>query len=62
MASEDITFCANRECEELKCDRNSKRIRLAIPHSFSVFPDCRYFRTKCAQWFYDALKKEEKNE
>lgn len=62
MASEDITFCANRACEELKCDRNPKRIRLAIPHSFSVFPDCRYFRANGAQWFYDALKQEEKHE
>lgn len=62
MASEDITFCANRECSELKCDRNPKRIRLQIPHSFSAFESCRYWRWKGAQWFADAVKQEEKHE
>ena len=38
MASEDITWCG-RECEEMKCRRNQKHIRLPIPHSFADLKD-----------------------
>lgn len=31
MASEDITFCANKGCPDMKCDRNPKHIKLLIP-------------------------------
>lgn len=34
MASEDITFCFS-ECENMKCIRNKKHIKLSIPHSFA---------------------------
>ena len=34
--SEDITFCMNRKCRYLKCERNPKNIKhLDIPHSFA---------------------------
>lgn len=50
MASEDITFCANRKCGDLKCERNLKRIRLPIPHSFAFFSDCPKWKEKGAAW------------
>lgn len=40
MASEDITFCANKGCPDMKCERNPKHIWLNIPHSFALFTDC----------------------
>lgn len=32
--SEDITYCMNK-CNDMKCFRNKKHIKLLIPHSFS---------------------------
>lgn len=34
MASEDITYCINDKCEEMKCSRNPKHIKLPILHSY----------------------------
>lgn len=46
MPSEDITFCANRNCTDMKCHRNPKHIRIFnIPHSFALFD-------KCPKWSY----------
>ena len=36
MASEDITFCANKGCPDMKCESNPKHIRLLIPYSFAL--------------------------
>lgn len=38
--SEDITFCANHNCNDMDCMRNPKHIKLPIWHSFSLFPKC----------------------
>ena len=35
MASEDITYCMNENCNEMKCFRNPKHIKQMIPHSFA---------------------------
>ena len=35
MASEDITYCMNENCKEMKCFRNPKHIKLPIMHSFA---------------------------
>lgn len=35
MASEDITYCINENCDYMKCFRNPKHIKLPIPHSFA---------------------------
>lgn len=40
MPSEDITFCANRNCCDMNCYRNPKHIKLDIPHSFALFDKC----------------------
>lgn len=50
MPSEDITFCANKGCRDLKCERNPKNIRLLIPHSFALFPNCPKWVTGNAEW------------
>lgn len=39
--SDDITFCANRNCNNIGCYRNSKNITYAdIPHSYGLFTEC----------------------
>lgn len=57
MASEDITFCANKKCAHMKCERNPKHIRLPIPHSFAYFQDCPRWKENGAEWL-DKLVKE----
>ena len=42
MLSEDITFCMNDKCEEMKCFRNPKHIRLPILHSFAFLEGTEY--------------------
>lgn len=39
---EDITYCANIECENISCDRNLKNIRQPIPHSFAALEGTEY--------------------
>lgn len=56
MASEDITFCANTGCKDMRCDRNQKHIRLDIPHSFALFPDCKKWETGNETWLADELE------
>ena len=56
MASEDITFCANRGCTDKKCERNPKNIRLPIPHSFALFHDCPKWKPGNAKWLTDQLE------
>lgn len=42
--SDDITFCFNTKCENKKCERNPKNIRVHyIDHSFAFFKDCEYW-------------------
>lgn len=53
MASEDITFCANTGCKDMGCERNTKHIRLDIPHSFALFPDCKKWEVGNETWLTD---------
>lgn len=49
MASEDITYCMNENCNKMKCFRNPKHIKLPIPHSFEFLEnteDCYKKRSK----------------
>lgn len=48
--SEDITFCVNVGCTNLDCKRNTKNIKLNIPHSFSRFE-------QCENWNEDSVSK-----
>lgn len=59
MASEDITFCANENCEDMKCYRNPKHIKLPIPHSFALFEQCPKWKTKGAEWLTKQMNKED---
>lgn len=46
--SEDITYCMN-ECNDMKCFRNKKHIKLPIPHSFTFLEgteDCHKMQKK----------------
>ena len=57
MASEDITFCANRACQNKKCERNPKHIRIhCISHSYAFFDDCPQWKPSGAKWLKDALE------
>ena len=58
MASEDITFCANCGCRDMKCERNPKHIWLPIPHSFALFEDCIKWVPGNANWLTEQLKEE----
>lgn len=60
--SEDITFCANDGCSDMKCMRNQKHIRLPIPHSFALFTECPKWRDKNAKWLTDQLEKQEEGD
>lgn len=50
MASEDIIFCANKNCEDMECRRNQKHIKLTISHSFSLFEQCENWDVDGAEW------------
>lgn len=42
--SEDITFCDNPDCNNMKCERNSKHIKQYwLDHSYAMFPDCSHY-------------------
>ena len=60
MPSEDITFCANRKCRDTKCERNSRRIRLPILHSFALFRDCPKWDENGAKWLTEQMSQDEK--
>lgn len=55
MPSEDITFCANRKCTYTKCERNMKNIRLDIPHSVAMFPECKKWKDSGAKWLIEQI-------
>ena len=57
MASEDITFCANKGCTYMKCERNPKHIRLQIPHSFALFTDCPKWKPGNSRWLTDQIER-----
>lgn len=59
MASEDITFCANQSCTDMKCERNPKHIRLLIPHSFALFNGCPKWNDSGAKWLTKQMKDKE---
>ena len=59
MASEDITFCANKGCKDMKCERNMKHIRLLIPHSVALFPDCQKWKPDSAKWLTKQLEEKD---
>lgn len=61
MPSEDITFCANKNCSHMKCDRNPKHIKLLIPHSFALFTQCEKWSNKGAEWLTKQVDKEDSN-
>lgn len=49
--SDDITFCANKECKDKSCYRNPKHIMHDdIPHSFAMFTECEKWDDKGAEW------------
>ena len=57
MASEDITFCANRYCQVKSCPRNMKNIRIfSIPHSYAMFRECEKWKENGAKWIDELLK------
>lgn len=56
MASEDITFCANKGCPNMKCERNPKHIRLPISHSFALFRSCPKWKEGNAFWLTRQLE------
>lgn len=53
MAYEDITFCANTGCKDMRCELHPKHIRLDIPHSFALFPACKKWEAGNASWLTD---------
>lgn len=55
MASEDITFCANISCSDMKCERNMKHIKQPIPHSFALFTKCRKWKKNGALWLTNQI-------
>ena len=55
MSSEDITFCANRNCGDINCYRNPKRIKTQNPHSFALFPACDKWNKSGAQWLTNQI-------
>lgn len=58
MASEDITFCANKGCTYMKCERNPKHIRIwAIPHSYAFFEDCPKWEPNNARWLRKEIER-----
>ena len=54
--SEDITFCANYNCEDIGCERNPKNIRLPIPHTFALYTDCQKWNNNGADWFIKQME------
>ena len=48
--SQDITFCSNRKCQNLKCERNACHIRWDLKpyHSFADFENTQYCPKKGA--------------
>ena len=60
MASEDITFCANKDCNDMKCHRNPKHIRIHdIPHSFALFTQCPKWKDNGAWWMTRQLEEKD---
>ena len=58
--SDDITFCANKKCKDLKCYRNPKNIKHHdIPHSFALFTQCEKWNDKGAEWITKQMDKED---
>lgn len=40
--SDDITWCMNRNCKVMKCERNPKHIRYPRNHSFAILEGTEY--------------------
>jgi hypothetical protein len=58
MASEDITFCANRGCPDMKCEMNPKHIRIfSIPHSYAFFEECPKWKPGNARWLREEIER-----
>lgn len=60
MLSEDITFCANYNCNDVGCYRNSKNIKLRIPHSFALFTQCPKWNDNGAKWLLKQMDEDNK--
>lgn len=58
MASEDIAFCANIGCADIKCERNPKNILQPIPHSFALFTDCPKWINGNARWLTEQIEED----
>lgn len=57
---DDITFCANKNCDNLDCYRNSKNITYTgIPHSYALFTDCDLWDDTGAAWLTSQMNKED---
>ena len=42
--SEDITYCYNFKCKNMKCDRHGSNIQQHyIPHNFGFFKTCEHW-------------------
>lgn len=60
--SDDITFCANKNCEDRSCYRNPKNIKHDdILLSFAMFTDCEKWNDKGAEWLTKQMDKEDSN-
>lgn len=57
--SDDITFCANKNCMDRKCYRNPKNIKHHIPHSFALFTECEKWSDRGAEWLTKQMDKED---
>lgn len=58
--SDDITFCANKKCGDVNCQRNPKNIKhIDIPHSFALFTQCEKWWGRGAEWLTKQMVKED---
>lgn len=56
--SDDITFCANKECCDTSCHRNPANIKHNdIPHSFTLFVQCEKWNEEGAAWLLKLMDK-----
>ena len=57
--SDDITFCYNSKCKNLKCKRNPKNIRTPYKdHSYAYFNECEFLDVPMT--YYTQQKEDDK--
>lgn len=58
--SDDITFCANKKCDDVECCRNPKNIKhIDIPHSFALYTHCLKWDDEGSEWLTKQMDKED---